>query len=186
MRLTRTMHERWETLGPETLDSIRDARSRTARGGQRPRCRIDSVMSAAEKPAEKRPCRGLLARGRQRHGFLPRCQGQASERPLNLGRKPESGMFTLKSQLASEVAHIRLLHPDVRIVAIARRRRRQLDLPGPCRPKPAVIDFWHACDHLRSASDHAVASDWFSRNRDCSASGPCAVDQGDPVFAPPS
>ena len=24
-RLTRTMHERWETLGPETLDSIRDA-----------------------------------------------------------------------------------------------------------------------------------------------------------------
>ena len=29
-RLRRTMHERWETLGPETLDSIRDCWS--ARG----------------------------------------------------------------------------------------------------------------------------------------------------------
>ena len=38
---------------------------------------------------------------------------------LYLGRMPESGKVTLKAQLASEVAHIRQLRPDVRIVAIA-------------------------------------------------------------------
>ena len=38
---------------------------------------------------------------------------------LYLGRMPESGKVTLKAQLASEVAHIRQLRPDVRIVAVA-------------------------------------------------------------------
>ena len=49
-RLTRTMHERWETLGPETLDSIRST---------------DEAVNGVAA------CRGLLARGRLRHGTTP-------------------------------------------------------------------------------------------------------------------
>ena len=43
-RLTRTMHERWETLGPETLDSIRDAEGVPHEAGQRLGVGLDGVM----------------------------------------------------------------------------------------------------------------------------------------------
>ena len=29
-----------------------------------------------------------------------------------------------------------------------------------------VIDFWHACEHLQTASDHAVAPGWFEKYRE--------------------
>ncbi|MCY4559500.1 MAG: hypothetical protein OXF79_24645, partial [Chloroflexi bacterium] len=32
-------------------------------------------------------------------------------------------------------------------------------------PETEVIDFWHACEHLRVASDHAVAPHWFEKHR---------------------
>ena len=57
-----------------------------------------------------------------------------------------------------------------------RRRRRQLDLPG----DPVARNrghFWHACEHLRTASDHAVASDWFERYREVLRHDPCGVDK---------
>ena len=40
-----------------------------------------------------------------------------------------------------------------------------------------VIDFWHACEHLRTASDHAVVSDWFERYREVLRHDPCGVDK---------
>ena len=48
---------------------------------------------------------------------------------LYLGRMPESGKVRLKAQLASEVAHIRRVRPEIRIGAVADGGRRQLDLP---------------------------------------------------------
>ena len=30
-------------------------------------------------------------------------------------------------------------------------------------PETEVIDFWHACEHLQTASDHAVAPGWFEK-----------------------
>ena len=72
---------------------------------------------------------------------------------------PESGKVTLKAQLASEVAHIRQLRPDVRIVAIADAAADNWTFLETLSPETEVIDFWHACEHLRTASDHAVASD---------------------------
>ena len=44
-------------------------------------------------------------------------------------------------------------------------------------PETEVIDFWHACEHLRTASDHAVASDWFERYREVLRHDPCGVDK---------
>ena len=60
-RLTRTMHERWETLGPETLDSIRDAAAyRTRRSAPRCRrrpswCRCGPARTAVRAPPGARP-----------------------------------------------------------------------------------------------------------------------------------
>ena len=85
-RLTRTMHERWETLGPETLDSIRDAEGVPHEGDHR--LGVARRRHGAAAGRRGRPCRGLLARGRLRHGFLPRRQGRASEDPLS---RPHAG-----------------------------------------------------------------------------------------------
>ena len=96
---------------------------------------------------------------------------------LYLGRMPESGKVTLKAQLASEVAHIRQLRPDVRIVAIADAAADNWTFLETLSPETEVIDFWHACEHLRTASDHAVASDWFERYREVLRHDPCGVDK---------
>ena len=97
---------------------------------------------------------------------------------------PESGKVTLKAQLASEVAHIRQLRPDVRIVAIADGAADNWTFLETLSPETEVIDFWHACEHLRTASDHAVASDWFERYREVLRHDPCGRRQGDPGVAP--
>ena len=96
---------------------------------------------------------------------------------LYLGRMPESGKLTLKAQLASEVAHIRQLRPDVRIVAIADGAADNWTFLETLSPETEVIDFWHACEHLRTASDHAVVSDWFERYREVLRHDPCGVDK---------
>ena len=96
---------------------------------------------------------------------------------LYLGRMPESGKVTLKAQLASEVAHIRQLRPNVRIVAIADAAADNWTFLETLSPETEVIDFWHACEHLRTASDHAVASDWFERYREVLRHDPCGVDK---------
>ena len=62
---------------------------------------------------------------------------------LYLGRMPESGKVTLKAQLASEVAHIKL-RPDVRIVAIADAAADNWTFLETLSPETEVIDFWHA------------------------------------------
>ena len=90
---------------------------------------------------------------------------------------PESGKVTLKAQLASEVAHIRQLRPDVRIVAIADAAADNWTFLETLSPETEVIDFWHACEHLRTASDHAVVSDWFERYREVLRHDPCGVDK---------
>ena len=89
---------------------------------------------------------------------------------------PQSGKVTLKAQLG-EVAHIRQLRPDVRIVAIADAAADNWTFLETLSPETEVIDFWHACEHLRTASDHAVASDWFERYREVLRHDPCGVDK---------
>ena len=51
-----------------------------------------------------RPCRGLLARGRLRHGFLPRRQGRASEDPLSRPHAGERQGHTESSQAKSHIS----------------------------------------------------------------------------------
>ena len=70
---------------------------------------------------------------------------------------PQSGKLTLKAQLASEVAHIRRARPEIGIVAVADGAADNWTFLETLSPETEVIDFWHACEHLQTASDHAVA-----------------------------
>ena len=38
-----------------------------------------------------------------------------------------------------------------------------------------MIDFWHACEHLRVASDHTVAAHSFEKHRDILRHAPACV-----------
>ena len=96
---------------------------------------------------------------------------------LYLGRMPESGKLTLKAQLASEVAHIRRARPEIGIVAIADGAADNWTFLETLSPETEVIDFWHACEHLQTASDHAVAPGWFERYREVLRHDPCGVDK---------
>ena len=79
---------------------------------------------------------------------------------------PEGGKLTLKAQLASEVAHIRRMRPEIRIGAIADGAADNWTFLEGLEPETQVIDFWHACEHLRVAADHAVAAHWFEKYRE--------------------
>ena len=110
------MHERWETLGPETLDSIRDAEG-VPHEAVSASVSLDGVMVPLRAGEDGR----AEASWREAACGTVSFHDARGERlkTLYLGRMPESGKVTLKAQLASEVAHIRQLRPDVRIVAIA-------------------------------------------------------------------
>ena len=175
-RLTRTMQERWETPSAPRrwTASVTPRAYRTRRSAPRCRstaswCRCGPARMAVPRPPGARPPAARFP--------STTCRGERLK-TLYLGRMPESGKVTLKAQLASEVAHIRQLQPRRQDRRYRRRRRRQLDLGlETLSPETEVIDFWHACEHLRTASDHAVASDWFERYREVLRHDPCGVDK---------
>ena len=126
-RLTRTMHERWETLGPETLDSIRDAEG-VPHEAVSASVSLDGVMVPLRAGEDGR----AEASWREAACGTVSFHDARGERlkTLYLGRMPESGKVTLKAQLASKVAHNQAAAPRRQDRRYRRRRRRQLDLPG--------------------------------------------------------
>jgi hypothetical protein len=76
---------------------------------------------------------------------------------------PESKKVTLQQQLETEVASILALRPDLLRVHLADgakdnwRLLNELEahLPEPAQPPIEIIDFYHACDHLKKACDAA-------------------------------
>ena len=85
-RLTLSMHECWESLGPETLGSIREAEGIPQDANHR--LGLPRRRHGAAETRRGRSRQGLLARGRLRHGLLPRRRGQAPEDPLS---RPHAG-----------------------------------------------------------------------------------------------
>ncbi|MCY4502410.1 MAG: hypothetical protein OXE57_12705, partial [Alphaproteobacteria bacterium] len=69
------------------------------------------------------------------------------------------------AQLASEVAHIRQARPDIAITAVADGAPDNWTFLESLSPEAQAVDFWHACEHLRTASDHAVDPRWFETYR---------------------
>ena len=162
-RLTRSMHERWESLGPETLDSIRGAEG-IPHDAVSASVSLDGVMVALRAGEDGR------AEACWREAACGTVSFHAAEgkrlKTLYPGRMPESGKVTLKAQLASEVAHIRRVRPEIGFVAIADGAVDNWTFLASLSPETEVVDFWHACEHLRTASDHAVTAHWFEKYRE--------------------
>ena len=162
-RLTLSMQECWESLGPETLGSIREAEG-IPQDATTASVSLDGVM------VPLRPGEDGRAKASWREAACGTVSFHDAEgkrlKTLYLGRMPESGKLTLKAQLASEVAHIRRARPEIGIVAIAVGAADNWTFLETLSPETEVIDFWHACEHLQTASDHAVAPGWFEKYRE--------------------
>ena len=162
-RLTRSMHERLEGLYPETLNTIRGAED-IPHNAVTASVSLDGVMVAllAGEDGRSEACWREAACGTV---SFHDAEGKRLK-TLYLGRMPESGKVTLKARLASEVAHIRQVRPEIGIVAVADGAADNWTFLEGLSPEAEVIDFWHACEHLRVASDHAVAPHWFEKHRE--------------------
>ena len=137
-RLTRTMHERWETLGPRRWTASVTPRAYRTRPVSAS-VSLDGVMVPLRAGEDGR----AEASWREAACGTVSFHDARGERlkTLYLGRMPESGKVTLKAQLASEVAHIRQLRPDVRIVAIADAAADNWTFLETLSPETEVIDF---------------------------------------------
>ena len=141
-RLTRSMHERWESLGPETLDSIRGAEG-IPHDAVSASVSLDGVMVALRAGEDGR------AEACWREAACGTVSFHAAEgkrlKTLYLGRMPESGKVTLKAQLASEVAHIRRVRPEIGFVAIADGAVDNWTFLASLSPETEVVDFGVEC-----------------------------------------
>lgn len=80
---------------------------------------------------------------------------------VRYGQMPERKKVTLQSQLQAETASILALRPDLRRIHLADGAEdnwRLLDeveqtLPPPPQPSLKIVDFYHACDHLKNGCD---------------------------------
>ena len=162
-RLVKAAHGSWETIGATALDTIRAAEGIPA----------DAVTAAVSLDGIMVPLRA------GEDGRAEACWREAScgtvsfhdsdgERlhTLYLGRMPESGKVSLKAQLRAEVAHIKACRPDIEIVALADGAPDNWSFLETLSPMAEVVDFWHACEHLSAASDHAVARNWYEKYRE--------------------
>jgi hypothetical protein len=82
---------------------------------------------------------------------------------VRYGRMPEQRKVTLQQQLETEVASTLAVQPNLRRVLLAdgakHNWRLLSEIDQACGPPPEpsveIVDFYHACDHLKEASDAA-------------------------------
>jgi hypothetical protein len=96
---------------------------------------------------------------------------------VRYARMPECKKVTLQQQLETETGSILALRPDLLRVHLADGARdnwRLMDeletrLPTPSQPPIEIVDFYHACDHLKNGCDAAwgestqESKDYFER-----------------------
>jgi hypothetical protein len=96
---------------------------------------------------------------------------------VRYARMPESKKVTLQQQLATESASILALRPDLRRVHLADGAKDnwrlmndiEAHLPAPPQAPIEIVDFYHACDHLKNGCDAAwgestpESQDYFAR-----------------------
>ncbi len=82
---------------------------------------------------------------------------------IRYGRMPERKKATLQAQLETEVARVLALRPELFRVHLADRAKdnwrllhdNEAHLPAPPQPPVEILDFYHACDHLKQGCDAA-------------------------------
>ena len=75
---------------------------------------------------------------------------------MRLARMPEKHKATLKDTLSEEIAAVLEQRPDLTLVKLADGAKDNWSYLGAVLPQGIeIIDFYHACDHLKSAFDAA-------------------------------
>ncbi len=148
--------------GPQALESIRD-REDLPPEAISASVSLDGVIVAlrAGEDGRDETCWRETASGKVSFHYR---EGERLK-TLYLARMPESGKHTLKGQLASEVAHIRRARPDIAVVALADGAPDNWTFLESLSPEAQAVDFWHSCELLCAASDHAVDPNWFETYR---------------------
>ena len=77
-----------------------------------------------------------------------------------------SRTFEFEHDVRLRAVSTRRARPEIGIVAIADGAADNWTFLETLSPETEVIDFWHACEHLQTASDHAVAPGWFEKYRE--------------------
>jgi hypothetical protein len=80
---------------------------------------------------------------------------------VRYGRMPESRKVTLQQQLETETANILAIRPDLKRVLLADGAKPNWHLLSeinqacgpPAQPSVEIVDFYHACDHLKEGCD---------------------------------
>ena len=73
---------------------------------------------------------------------------------VRLGRMPEKHKATLKDTLSQEIAAVLGQRPDLTLVKLADGAKDNWSYLATALPQgPEIIDFYHACDHLKRAFD---------------------------------
>ena len=161
-RVACRLHERWEGLGPQAIDAIRGADDIPPEAVSAS-VSLDGVMVALRAGEEGRDeaCWREAACGTVSFHDV---EGERL-RTLYFARMPESCKPTLKAQLATEVAQIRQTRPDVAVIAVADGAPDNWTFLESLSPEAEAVDYWHGCEHLHTASDHAVDPRWFGTYR---------------------
>jgi hypothetical protein len=82
---------------------------------------------------------------------------------VRYGRMPERRKVALQQQLETETASILAIRPDLKRVLLADGAKPNWRLLSeidqacgpPCQPSVEIVDFYHACDHLKEGCDAA-------------------------------
>jgi hypothetical protein len=123
------------------------------------------MKGGAETAQPKRPGKhGSGPTGQREAGcgtvVLDDAQGERLQ-TIRYGRMPERGKATLQDQLQTEAVSIVSLRPDLRRILLADGAEPNWRLLAavdqacgpPSQPSVEIVDFYHACDHLKEAGD---------------------------------
>lgn len=170
-RLPKVLSEHWEQQRPEWEAALR-AQETIPTEATVIAISVDGVMAPMKGPGRraKRDLPGKHASGPAGNKEVG-CgtvvlYGAESERlqTVRYGRMPESKKVTLQHQLEAEVSSIVVVRPDLIRVHLAdgaednwrlmKELEQAVDSPVP-QAWIEIVDFYHACDHLKNACDAA-------------------------------
>jgi hypothetical protein len=146
----------WETVPPEAAVIAISVDGVTVRmkGGERSAKREQPGKHASGPTGQKEAGCGTVA--------LYDAEGTRLQ-TVRYGRMPEHRKATLQQQLETETASILAIRPDLKWVFLADGAKSNWRLLSeidqacgpPSQPHVEIVDFYHACDHLKEGCDAA-------------------------------
>ena len=159
-RLLVTAGNLWKEKGEVALDTIRKAKPVPTEAVSFA-VSLDGVMVALRSNGREEACWREASCGTV---SFHDADGNRLE-TLYFAQMPEAGKVTLKAQIAEEVAYIRKVRSDLRLVAVADAAADNWTFLERLQPDKQAVDFFHACEHLSDVADHAVTTDWYDKYR---------------------